>query len=38
MCSKLAITTQERVLGDTADSSVETPVQYAGRAREANRM
>lgn len=38
MCSKLAIITQERDLGDTVDSSVETPVQYSGRAREASRM
>lgn len=30
MCSKIAITTQERDLGDTTDSSVEMSVQYLG--------
>lgn len=30
MCSKIAITTQERDLGDTTDSSVEMSVQYVG--------
>lgn len=36
ICSKLATTTQEKDLGDTADISVQTPVQVEGEREKEN--